>query len=909
MHLDHIDHEDPHAVPPLLEDANIADQLRRILLNPHAMLDQWGNYVEPDASEADDHSVDEGSASSNGDPLFEERMDEPEPNPNDPNDEPYIDFPLLRNLLIEHLADLDDDEWEALQARELNAGDRKLLELLATRLRTHFSHSTWNDLRLGVCADYNIPSEFIAWRRLRILSGLDTKSLDCCINSCVCYVGRFTAYQACPFCREQRLNANRKPRRVFHYTPLIPQLRALYQDAAMAEKLRYRNEADQGPEPGIIHDVFDGEDYRRLRATPVNPPGGYHFFDNAEDVALGLSTDGVTLFKRRRRGLSTAWPIILINYNLHPRYRTKLENILCVGVIPGPTQCKDINSFLTPLLDELLELEEGVECHGLNPEGVVYVFSLHAFLIIVFGDILAVSKMTAMKGHNGRTPCRACYMQGYPCPLARTTVYYIPLRRPDHPIPHPPHELPMRSHAEFLNDLQAIEAAPTTVAREFLQKDLGINSRSIFASLKSIDLSSSFPYDIMHLLFENLVPNMLKYWTGKFKWLDQGNGNYEIDEAAWKAIGRQTAAATKTIPAEFVGTLPNIAEDEKLFKAEAYAFWFHHFLKMREIMLLVLKFGISNNEIDQLERMTGEWVNEYESLYYQYAVEQLPACPLTIHALLHMAYYIRRTGPLWASWAFVMERFCQFILLAMKIVTKTFGLPLMGRPRVHTRTVHGVTISSRERMHDEFKEVVLGTPVKTRGVLTVQLENQLLGYFSLVVPRTPRHELRRRTDFGSLISYGRFRQVPDGDRVRTARLVSNSSVARDNSFVKYDLLPDRNARWQRLPDDPYRRCYYGQCVGVYFVKFTEDDGTVKAYLLAAVRECNTNGSDAVNPATPVVTYTELGPINLVHIDTIISVVGRIQLGQTWAIVDRSRDNVHPQFDDDYDDEDEEDGNN
>ncbi|QRW06953.1 hypothetical protein RhiLY_05952 [Ceratobasidium sp. AG-Ba] len=81
------------------------------------------------------------------------------------------------------------------------------------------------------------------------------------------------------------------------------------------------------------------------------------------------------------------------------------------------------------------------------------------------------------------------------------------------------------------------------------------------------------------------------------------------------------------------------------------------------------------------------------------------------------------------------------------------------------------------------------------------------------------------------------------------------------------------------------------------------NGKAKAYLLAAVRECDTDGSDAVNPETPVVTYNELGPINLVHIDTIISVVGRIQLGQTWAIVDRSRDNARPQFDDDYDDDD------
>ncbi|KAG8733895.1 hypothetical protein FRC12_018715, partial [Ceratobasidium sp. 428] len=142
---------------------------------------------------------------------------------------------------------------------------------------------------------------------------------------------------------------------------------------------------------------------------------------------------------------------------------------------------------------------------------------------------------------------------------------------------------------------------------------------------------------------------------------------------------------------------------------------------MREIIILVLKFKITDAEIDQLERMVGEWVNEYERLYYQYAVERLPACTLTIHALLHMAYYIRRTGPLWASWAFVMERFCQFILLAvknrvrvyemisnhvtrhaqMKVVSRKYNLPVVGRPRVQTRVEHGVTLTSRERMHDE----------------------------------------------------------------------------------------------------------------------------------------------------------------------------------------------------------------
>ena len=33
-------------------------------------------------------------------------------------------------------------------------------------------------------------------------------------------------------------------------------------------------------------------------------------------------------------------------------------------------------------------------------------------------------------------------------------------------------------------------------------------------------------------------------------------------------------------------------------------------------------------------------------------------CPLTIHALLHIADAIKALGPVWAYWAFPMERYC-----------------------------------------------------------------------------------------------------------------------------------------------------------------------------------------------------------------------------------------------------------
>jgi hypothetical protein len=45
-------------------------------------------------------------------------------------------------------------------------------------------------------------------------------------------------------------------------------------------------------------------------------------------------------------------------------------------------------------------------------------------------------------------------------------------------------------------------------------------------------------------------------------------------------------------------------------------------------------------------------------LYYQYQPERMSTCPLTVHALLHIADSIQFMGPVWTYWAFPMERFC-----------------------------------------------------------------------------------------------------------------------------------------------------------------------------------------------------------------------------------------------------------
>jgi hypothetical protein len=39
----------------------------------------------------------------------------------------------------------------------------------------------------------------------------------------------------------------------------------------------------------------------------------------------------------------------------------------------------------------------------------------------------------------------------------------------------------------------------------------------------------------------------------------------------------------------------------------------------------------------------------------------MSACPITVHGLLHIADGIAAAGPVWATWAFAMERYCGFV--------------------------------------------------------------------------------------------------------------------------------------------------------------------------------------------------------------------------------------------------------
>jgi len=102
----------------------------------------------------------------------------------------------------------------------------------------------------------------------------------------------------------------------------------------VAEQMQYRARVHKH-DPGKMTDVFDGSHYRSLLGQRVQlngKPLRHRFFDDHRDIALGLSTDGFSPFKKRK---ITFWAFILFNYNLPPDTRFHAENILALGVI-GP---------------------------------------------------------------------------------------------------------------------------------------------------------------------------------------------------------------------------------------------------------------------------------------------------------------------------------------------------------------------------------------------------------------------------------------------------------------------------------------------------------------------------------------------------------------------------------------------
>lgn len=509
--------------------------------------------------------------------------------------------------------------------------EKQLIRLWKWKTKHNITDSAFDDLRF-VLPQLNILTSKVARRYIEFLARTRPALYPCCINSCLAYLGANLDLTHCPYCKEPKLNAAGKPRKFFRYCSVIDSLKSMFSNPDLVEKMAYRHRFESKED--IIQDIFDGKIYKQLQESNITVGGrdtGRKFFAAATDVALGMSTDGFAPFKSRKQ---TCWPLLLFNLNLPPDLRFLLQYIICCGVIPGPRKPKDFDSFMFPFVAEMLELALGVEDVPSLPG--LAAFTLYAFLIFYCGDMPAVNMVMKMKGHNGMVPCRMCKIKGVLKPTGKKGdhTYYVPLKPPftmaSQYQEYDPLHLPLRTHNDFLREAALVDAAPTQKEAEILATLYGINGVSILVHLSSLFFPFSFPFDFMHLIYENLIKNLLDFFSGTFKDLDHEGQPYCLDSTVWEAIGKATAASGATIPGAYGARPRDFSKDRTGVTADMLSFWalylgpiylekkfakqefYDHFVELVKLINLCLQFELHVDDLETIRQGFAQWVVDYE---------------------------------------------------------------------------------------------------------------------------------------------------------------------------------------------------------------------------------------------------------------------------------------------------------
>ncbi|KAF9645546.1 hypothetical protein BDM02DRAFT_3203518 [Thelephora ganbajun] len=417
----------------------------------------------------------------------------------------------------------------------------------------------------------------------------------------------------------------------------------------------------------------------------------------------------------------------------------------------------------------------------------------------------------------------------------------------------------------------------------------------------------------MHLIFENLIPNLVRHYTGTFKNLDSGIEDYKLSKEAWSEICTAGSASGDTIPSSFGSRTPNLETERSSMTAEAWGFWsmylapvllrnrfsnqryYNHFLKLVWLIHKCISWELKRSEVDEIRRGFQGWVLKYEEIFYQRNPSWLSACPVTVHGLLHIADGIEAAGPVWAAWAFVMERYCGYIKRSAvrsrkhaqasidKRILETTQLEMVKMRYGLTKTLslkpkHGHTSK------DKFPHC---TP---RFCCCPHLQQLTESDRPPVCITEPKADASRQHH--ELTEWGRVQIYDTGDRASgRAHRKSDSSSTRDSCFVRYECLVDRNAD-NDGPEDLVQQTFFGelQCVvQLNLPKSLEihqpQDETV---LLAHIRTC-----DATQNEDSFWDYSSMkhSP-HFVDLKTVICVVGRVRDRGHWTFIDRSGPTAH-----------------
>lgn len=143
----------------------------------------------------------------------------------------------------------------------------------------------------------------------------------------------------------------------------------------------------------FLEDIYDGKIWKEHQQCLGSP-----FLSEPYTFAFVLNVDWFQPYTQ----------IYLTVLNLPRTVRYKRENVIIIGIIPGPHEPKhNINSFLRPLVDELLQFWKGIKL-SIQTDSCCKEEVVRCAILCVSCDIPAGRKTCGFLGHTANLGCSRC---------------------------------------------------------------------------------------------------------------------------------------------------------------------------------------------------------------------------------------------------------------------------------------------------------------------------------------------------------------------------------------------------------------------------------------------------------------------------------------------------------------------
>ena len=425
------------------------------------------------------------------------------------------------------------------------------------------------------------------------------------------------------------------PLLTYCYLGLENSILSLFRQAHMYELLV--NSATKYRPSSVLTDVHNGNIWAEFQTFNGKP-----FLSDPLCLALCMNVDW---FQPHKHVTYSFGIIYLPIMNLPREERYKRENILLIGILPGPQETsRSINSYLNPLVKELTKFLEGVTISVHTHDGTAKKL-VKCALLCVSCDIPAGRKVCGFLGHGARYGCCRCGKCFEGCV---GQMDYSGFERDS---------WPPRSGSEHRQVCQRLLNCSTKKDQhEEIESSTGYRY-SVLLQLPYFDSTRMLVVDGMHNLFLGTAKHVLKaIWLekqiidyGKLSLIQERVDNYKIPSD----IGRIPYKISTSFSAFTTDQFKNwvvyfsLIVLRGILTGEHLECWRHFVLACR----LLLQCEITLEQLVLADALLMKFCRRTECMYGPSIIRP------NMHLHAHLRQCIADYGPLHEFWAFPFERY------------------------------------------------------------------------------------------------------------------------------------------------------------------------------------------------------------------------------------------------------------